>query len=193
MLERTTILPNLWRAKVLLDVLDAQRSSANSIDLFVLLTDCYDAIVDDLLILAVVEIHAKAQLLRGGYAIHEISAPAALRKQQKTSPVHVRALRAASRRGQNVTFRANTVGISVLFEKEYRRRYGLPDALLGAVAGVRQRRNFVHLTEPFGWSLDRELLDLVEHLNAVVPRQKLRARRQVRGGRGGPCTIPSQP
>jgi hypothetical protein len=180
MLDRTTILSNLWRAKVLLGVADSLRPKPGgrdySMELFVLLSDCYEPILDDLLLLSVVEIHAKAQLLRGGYAIHEISAPSTLRKRQKISPVHVRTLRAASRRGEDVTFREHTLGISVLLEKQYRDRYGLPDKVTGAVTGVRRRRNLVHFAEGYGWSLNHELLEFVEHLHAVVPTAKRRVK-----------------
>jgi len=78
MLDRTTIVPNLQRAKVLLDLLDVfwtgehlnnELERQRVFDVFSLLTDCFEPIADDVLIISALEIHAKAELLRKGYGL----------------------------------------------------------------------------------------------------------------------------
>jgi hypothetical protein len=187
MLERTTIVPNLQRAKVLLDVLDVfwtgdhlnnELERQRVFDVFSLLTDCFEPIADDVLIISALEIHAKAELLRKGYVIHEIRHPSRLRKQQNNTPVHVRTVRAALRKGEQVVFNQGTIGISLLLLDKYLKHYPVPPAAVTALAEVRRRRNFVHFPDPYTYGVDRSLLELVQHLHNVIPPIKIRTRRR---------------
>jgi hypothetical protein len=189
MLDRTTIVPNLQRAKILLDVLDVLQTGDHHdnelelqrvFDVFSLLTDCFEPIADDVLIISALEIHAKAELLRKGYVIHEIRQPSRLRKQQKEKPVHVRTVRAAIRKGEQVVFNQGTLGIGLLLIDKYLKHYPVPPTAVAALAEVRRRRNFVHFPDPYGYGVDRGLLQLVQHLHTVIPPIKIRRRRSPR-------------
>jgi hypothetical protein len=185
MLERSTILPRLSRAKVLLDLLDLcwqggkhQEASERQrvFDVFGLLTECYQPVVDDLLVISAFEIHAKAVLLKLGYVIHQIRKPKALRSLQNESPVHVRTVRASTKRGEDVLFHRNSVGIEVLLQDEYLKHYPLPVGAAAAIMEARTRRNTIHFAEPYVWALDRNLVELVEHLGSAIPRVPIRRR-----------------
>jgi hypothetical protein len=184
MLDRTTIVPNLQRAKVLRDVLDVfgtgdhlnELEQQRVFDVFSLLTGCFEPIADDVLIISALEIHAKAELLRKGYVIHEIRHPSRLRKQQKDAPVHVRTVRAAIRKGEQVVFNHGTIGISVLLLDKYLKHYPIPPNAVAALAEVRRRRNFVHFPDPYAYGVDRSLIELVQHLHNVIPPIKIRRR-----------------
>jgi hypothetical protein len=189
MLDKTTILPNLARAKILRDVLDVfwtgdhlnnEPERQRVFDIFSLLTDCFEPIADDILIISALEIHAKAALLRKGYVIHEIRRPSRLRQQQKHTPVHMRTVRAAIRKGEQVLFNQTTIGIGLLLVDKYLKHYPLPPSAAAALAEVRQRRNFVHFPDPYAWGVDRNLLELVQHLDVAIPRIKVRAKRRSR-------------
>ena len=184
MLSKTKIVPNLARASMLLDVFEHlppaedAASQERMFNVFHLLSDCYEPVADDVLILAAFEIHAKAQLLRRGYAIHEIHTPSDLKRTQRRSPVHVRSIRALGRRGTPPVFTDKTIGISSLMAPNYFRIYRLPSvAAETALEEVRRRRNFVHFGEPYTWALDRALLNLVSHLERVIPQIVVRRRR----------------
>ena len=189
MLQRTAILPSLARANLLLDVLDrftpAERSDesvqARFFGVYRLLTECYEVIADDLLILSALEIHAKATLLKAGYVIHDIRKPRALNQQQKDRPVHVRTVRAFVNKGGHVEFARTTLGIGVCLQPKYIRHYPLPAGAATALAEVRRRRNFVHFAEPYFWTVDRDLLELVGHLDETIPVIRIRARSRPRG------------
>ncbi len=185
MLERTTILPTLSRAKLLRTVVDRSNANLNMHDeaereelfgIFRLLTECYEPIADDVLVISAFEIHAKATLLRSGYVIHEIARPRSLSKRQRESPVHVRTLRAAAHAGELPQFKQTTVGIDTLLKNAYRKHYAVPEKASLALQEVRRRRNFVHFAEPYVWSVERELLELIEHLSAVIPPIRIRRR-----------------
>lgn len=179
MLDRTTIATNLKRAKMLLDVLDVfwrddlvvdEPARQRAFDIFSLLTECFEPVADDVLIISALEIHAKAELLRKGYVIHEIRRPGRLRNQQKQKPVHVRTVRAAVRSGEAVLFNQGTIGVSVLLADKYLKKYPVPSSAATALAEVRRRRNFVHFPDPYAYSVDRSLVELVQHLDTVIPR-----------------------
>lgn len=191
MLDRTAIVRNLQRAKLLVDVLDVfwtgdhidnELERQRVFDLSSLLTDCFEPIADDVLIISALEIHAKAELLRKGYVIHEIRRPSRLRKQQKDRPVHVRTVRAAIRKGEQVVFNQFTIGISILLLDKYFKHYPVPPTAVAALSEVYRRRNFVHFPDPYTYGVDRSLLELVQHLHAVIPpvktRRRLRPRRR---------------
>jgi hypothetical protein len=186
MLQRTAILPSLSRANLLLDVLErftpAERFGDESeqsrfFGIFRLLTECYEVIADDLLILSALEIHAKATLLKAGYVIHDIRKPTALRQRQKERPIHVRTVRANINKGEDVVFAQTTLGVSTWLQQRYVRFYPLPAGAVNALAEVRRRRNFVHFAEPYTWTVDRNLLELVGHLNNVIPQIRVRTKR----------------
>lgn len=95
LLTRTRISGNLSRAKTLRKLIDRSLTAAahdddeavmDRFELHYMLTDCYDVMVDDLLLLSAFESHAKATLLGSGYVVHEISTPAALRKSNAITP-----------------------------------------------------------------------------------------------------------
>jgi hypothetical protein len=190
-LERTAILPNLPRARLLLDVLDECRPTATGSEgaherffgIFRLLMELYESIADDLLVLSAIELHAKAVLLRAGYVIHEIRKPSSLKQVQRSTPVHVRTIRAKLRKGEEVRFSRTTLGIRSLFDDGYIKHYPMTATARAAIADVRRRRNLVHFFEPFAWSIDRGLLELVEHLNFTIPRidKQMRIRSAPRG------------
>jgi hypothetical protein len=187
MLERTAILPNLERANLLLDVLErltpAERFGDESeqsrfFGIFRLLSACYAVIADDLLILSAFEIHAKAVLLKSGYVIHEIRKPAALKSRQRERPIHVRTIRAAIRSGDSVVFAHTTLGIKTLLQSKYITRYPVPLDATIALEEVRTRRNYVHFAEPYAWGVDRNLLELVAHLNKAIPTSSYTQKRR---------------
>ena len=186
MLERTAIVSNLQRAYLLLDVMESLQHSpqvgvsqeSRVFGVFALLTDCYSYIADDLLVAAAFEIHAKAKLLKAGYVIHNIREPVHLRKLQKKQPIHVRTVRARMKQGDNVLFDRITLGIATLLEARYLSHYPLTPGALGALGEVRRRRNLVHFAEPHSWAVDRNLLELVEHLNRDIPPFRKRQRRR---------------
>lgn len=192
MLQRTAILPSLSRAQLLLDVLDRfappehfsdESEQSRFFGIFALLTECYEVIADDLLVLSSLELHAKATLLKGGYVIHQIRKPAKLKQLQETDPVHVRRVRARAKNGDEIVFGQKTIGIATWLKPAYMKRYPLPAGAAAAVDEVRRRRNFVHFMEPYTWTVDRNLLDLVSHLDQVIPRMRMRGkRRQARRG-----------
>jgi hypothetical protein len=177
MLERSTILPSLSRAKVLLDLLDLCRKGGQVhgdaerqrvFDVFGLLMDCYQLIVDDLLVIFAFEIHAKAVLLKAGYVIHQIRKPKALRSLQSESPIHIRTVQASSKRGEEVGFQPHSLGIDLLLREKYLQHYPLPSGGAAAIAEVRKRRNTIHFVEPYVWAVDRSLIQLVEHLESAI-------------------------
>lgn len=188
MLQRTSILPSLSRAHLLLDVLGRLTAAGDFGDdseqrffgIFALLTDCYEVIADDLLILSALEIHAKVMLLKAGYVIHDIRKPATLRKRQKDRPIHVRTVRALAKKGDDVVFAQTTLAIGTLLEQKYIKHYPLSPSAATALAEVRRRRNLVHFAEPYSWTVDRNLLELVDHLNGVIPQIRIRTRRRPR-------------
>jgi len=186
MLERTAIVPNLARAHLLLDVLErlgptshaSETQQSQVFGIFGLLTECYTPVADDVLVTAAFEIHAKAKLLNAGYIIHNIRKPAHLRKRQKDQPIHVRTVRAMMKRGNDVLFDRTTLRITTLLQESYIRHYPLSAVALIAFDEVRRRRNLVHFAEPYTWGIDRNLLELVDHLNGVVPLFPKPARRR---------------
>jgi hypothetical protein len=185
MLERSKILPNLARANLLLDLLDFCRKGGHVLDdaehqrvfdVFSLLMECYQYIVDDLLVVSAFEIHAKAVLLKSGYVIHQIREPKKLRKIQSKAPIHVRTVQASSKRGEEVRFQSYSLGIGVLLQEKYLQHYPLPSGTDAAIAQAKTRRDTIHFAEHYPWAVDRNLLKLVEHLGSAIPPIRIRRR-----------------
>jgi len=61
------------------------------------------------------------------------------------------------------------LGITTLLRESYIKHYPVTSGALMAFNEVRRRRNFVHFAEPYVWGVDRNLLDLVDHLNRAIP------------------------
>ncbi|MGH7926480.1 MAG: hypothetical protein ACREQV_01635 [Candidatus Binatia bacterium] len=186
MLERTRIINNVERARLLLDALDrlptpveARESSEGELwfELFRLLCDNYAPIVDDLLLISAFEMAAKASLLRAGYVIHEIETPKDLRACQRKRPVHRRTVRASITRGTDVQFSDRTIGMPALMEPKYFVRHRLPRGAASALREVQGRRNLVHFQMLLMWGVDRDLISLVEHLDRSLPAGRSRSKR----------------
>ena len=180
LLQRTRILENLSRAKTLRKLLDRSFVSGQNDDeavmdrfeLHDMLIDCYDVMVDDLLLLSAFENHAKAVLLARGYVVHQINKPAYLKSKQRAAPVHVRAVRSAIRKGEAVSFSEKTVGLQELFEGAYLRRFPIPADVNKGLQEIRARRNQIHFNSGFAWTLSIEVLAAASHLGSTIPKRK---------------------
>ena len=78
------------------------------------------------------------------------------------------------KRGDDVLFARTTLGIATLLENPYIKHYPLSQNALAAIVEVRRRRNLIHFAEPYSWAVDRNLLELVGHLNHVIPPKQVR-------------------
>jgi hypothetical protein len=175
MLNKATIVKNLKSAKALRKGCDEKMKAGESFEnddfhqLFKLLTDCFEVIVDDVILLSAFEMLIKRKLLAKSYVIHEITKPLFLKKKQKKVPIHNRTIQSLTKKGEEIKFSDNTIGIGFLTKEEYLTKTKVPDSILKGLAKVRNRRNLVHFQSPFAWSVDNELLDFVEYLNNEIP------------------------
>jgi hypothetical protein len=176
-LSRVTLVGCLERAEALLDVAEDhfvasftnERSRRIHEHVFRALSDCYEPIVDDVLLISAFEMYAKASLLRRGFAVHEISAPKDLRDTQRSKPIHRNTLRARKRTGANVAFKEGTIGLSTLLSKEYEAKYPMPTDVKKGLGEARRRRNLVHFQTALMWAVTRDLVAFATHLNSKVP------------------------
>ncbi len=177
MLDKAKITSNVKRAKILRSLVD--KHIANNLEndddreeLFLIhqvLSECFEVVVDDLMLLSAFEMYAKGQLLRKGYLVHEISKPSLLNKKQRTSPVHVRTIRAHAKRGEKIKFSEKTIGIGQLVEQGYIGKYPLTEDELVGLSEVRKRRNLVHFQMGMSWRISKELLAFTEYLDSKIP------------------------
>ncbi len=180
LLQRARIFDNLSRARTLRKLLDRALASGQHDDetvmdrfeLHHILIDCYDVMVDDLLLLSAFENHAKAVLLGSGYVVHEITKPAALRGKHREQPVHVRAVRSILRKGTDVTFSEKTVGLETLLKPAYSKKYPISKQVAAGLGEIRGRRNQIHFNTGYAWSVTSEVLATVAHLDSAIPRRK---------------------
>lgn len=200
LLKRTRILDNLSRARTLRKLLDRAFASGQNDDeavmdrfeLHDMLIDCYDVMVDDLLLLSAFENHAKAALLGSGYVVHEIAKPSVLRKRQREHPVHVRAVRAALTKGTDVTFSEKTIGLQDLLKPAYLKRFPMPKQVATGIDEIRGRRNQIHFNTGYAWTVTTEVLATVAHLDSTIPKRKtpwsrIRKRTLAGGARRAPA------
>ena len=89
MLDKATIVKNINSAKVLRKVCDEKIKADEHMNnedfrhLHMLLINCFEVIVDDVILMSAFEMLMKRKLLAKSYVIHEISKPDSLKKRQK--------------------------------------------------------------------------------------------------------------
>ena len=183
MLEKAKIAKHIDRAKVLRTLVDQSfaKSGKGEFDrkagheLFSLLSECFDVLIDDLIIGSAFELYAKRMLLSQGYCVHDISLPENLRlaqrgkKGQGGAPVHVNTIKATETKGAAVGFGETTLSLSILMSKPYANRLNLPADAMRGLAEVRERRNLVHFHTHLTWNVTSDLLALVEYLDKAIP------------------------
>jgi hypothetical protein len=176
MLDKATIVKNINSAKVLRKVCDEKIKADEHMNnedfrhLHMLLINCFEVIVDDVILMSAFEMLMKRKLLAKSYVIHEISKPDSLKKRQKKAPVHIRTIQSLAKKGEEIKFGENTIGVGCLVKEEYLNKTKAPNNILKGLEKVRGRRNFVHFQSAFGWSVDKELLDFVEYLHNEIPK-----------------------
>ncbi len=181
MLNRTTIAANIDRARLLRRLIDESLATGVTdeatfhmrVELHNMLTDLFEVITDDLLLLSAFELHAKAELLRRGYIVHELEA-GDLSDQQKKRPLHVRTVRAALNRGEQVRFRDHTIGVSVLLRGSYRAKYPFSPSVLRGLREVQNRRNLIHFHVGLAWTVSEDLLAAAQFLDKAIPQHRKR-------------------
>lgn len=177
MLDKTTIVKNIERAKSLRklcnkemkNVRENKHSTDDYIELYKLLLECYETIVDDVMILSAFEILMKRRLLAKGYVIHNIIKPNELKNIQKKRPVHRRTICSQDKKNIKIEFSDNTLGIGLLLNKGYIERIKVPESFLECIDRVRKRRNLVHFHNGYAFDLDDNLINFVEYLNKAIP------------------------
>ncbi|PHS20146.1 MAG: hypothetical protein COA86_02325 [Kangiella sp.] len=184
MLNKATIVKNIKKAKILYKVVNEKIKSSGTMEnddihqLYMLLTDCFEVIVDDVILLSAFEMLMKRKLLAKSYIIHEITEPLFLKKKQKKVPIHVRTIQSNAKNKESIKFSDNTIGIGFLMKNDYLSKTKVPDSILKGLAKVRNRRNLVHFQSPFAWSVDNELLELVQYLDKEIPSIKIKGVRR---------------
>jgi hypothetical protein len=171
-LERGRILNSL---KDRLSALNKKRANDLYIDQIVsMLNDCYRPIVDDVMLLSAFELYARARLLRDGCVVHNIVAPAVLKKKQELEPVRVNSVRSAARKGQSVSFSEVSLGIPCLLKPRYRDKYPklMSQSVLNGFEEVSRRANVNHFYINSGLRITDDLLAAVDYLDSVLPRKK---------------------
>jgi hypothetical protein len=185
MLDKAKLTSNLERAKCLKVLLDKHMSKdSNNAEhreeatlIFNLLSECFEVILDDLMLLSAFEMYAKGQLLRKGYLIHAIREPTSLCKKQRTKPIHIRTIRAMNNKGENIEFSEKTIGIGYLVKATYISKYPIGSTALDGLSKIRDRRNLVHFNTGMAWAVSKELLEFVECMDTVIPKHKNRNRK----------------
>ncbi len=184
MLKKAKIAQNIDRAKVLRTLVDQSSTKGSKnrsgpdewSQLFRLLSDCFEVLIDDLIVASAFELYAKRTLLSRGYCVHNISAPEALVKAQQRGaaarPIHVRTIRAVEAKGEKVSFQKSTLKLSVLMKKAYADRLHVPANAMKGLAEVQERRNLIHFHTHYTWNVTHDLLALVEYLDEVIPIHK---------------------
>ena len=180
-LEKAHIFKNLSRAKRLRKRLDQALSSRkkdektvnNNFNLGEKLNCCYDDMVDDLLLMAAFENHAKAVLLKKGYVVHLINEPKTLKKRQKKCPVHIKTVRAEEKKNTNVKFSAFTIGLGQLLNPTYLKCLSIQDQIASCLKEIHKRRNEIHLQTSYVFNVTSELLATVGYLDSTIPENKM--------------------
>ena len=201
MLDKAKITKHIDRAKVLHILVEQSFAKSGKSDadqevnrqLFLLRSECFDVLIDDLIIASAFELYAKRTLLSRGYCVHNISTPESLtnaqqgKKGRAASPIHVKTIRASEAKGEKVSFQKNTLTMSILMKKAYVDRLKVPEDAMRGLTEVQKRRNLIHFHTGYTWTVTSDLLALVDYLDKAipthdVPRKRTRRALKVKSG-----------
>ena len=107
----------------------------------------YEHIVDELIIIGSFELYAKGVLLLRGYIPHKIIKPDDLRDRQSNEPIHVRTLRSAYKKGQEIKIDDRTIEFNKLVKRKYWHVLKIPQKHYKQIVHMNKTRNMIHFAE----------------------------------------------
>lgn len=131
---------------------------------------CWDYIVDEVLILAAFEFYAKASLLKNNYLIHTIDITCSLKSKQKKSLVSASEVAAEfSTNPSEFKISKNTFGANrLLKEEEYVVLYNLSKSTIDHMIEIKDRRNQIHFNLGTVRGVDSKISETVSELHKAI-------------------------
>jgi len=133
-----------------------------------LISNNYEYVTDDVLMISAFELYAKGKLLAENFVPHVIDKPNCLSKKQKKRPVHVSDLKAAQRRGDDVCMLYKTLMCRTLLKPKYIAIIAIQGEHVEEIKKMNKRRNFIHFREPSAYDIKIPYLRACEYLSSTI-------------------------
>ena len=176
MLNRAKIVKNIDKAVLIRSLIDDYISKSKDpgnklLSTYMLLMDYHDSLVDEVIIISAFELYAKAILMTKGYFVYVINSPSDLHHEQKKRPIHRLEYRHLVKSGKLVNFSGNTISASILLGKNYQKTLNVSDHLIHELNKINKRRNFVHFTTSYGYTLDKHLFSAIQEIKQLIEKK----------------------
>ncbi|GGY65163.1 hypothetical protein GCM10011613_06270 [Cellvibrio zantedeschiae] len=164
MLHKAKIATNIESALRIAKAMEKDAKTRS--ELFCVLLDYYEHIIDDVAIMSAFELFAKSKLLRKQYIIHDLESAKdqhKIRNVQKKQPIHIKSCLA-----KNYTIKETTLSTSVLLSPKYTVKYNLSDSCIKNLGFFNKTRNLLHMHEITTYGMHLEKLEAIIELKQAI-------------------------
>ena len=171
MLSKAKIVNNLEAAIVLAKIrkkhnsngIKTESESRDDLDLFMLLMNCYEPIIDEVAIVGAFENYAKSLLLRKQYIVHEMKG-----RENKDGPLHIKTFLSNGKGSGALKY--STLSAATILKLAYAKIYSLSDGCIDHLKKFKDTRNFLHMDTKMTARITLSELEAIDELKRAIER-----------------------